>query len=217
LVNCIGAIYLISPKSINRNWINFELGAVWIRNAINLRNNEKEIPTLPMCHSGIEPSSLPSPINNLNAVRANEPAGLTFALKSLQAAVGGKGTLKSNIPALVEQVSGFEKKYTIDANVLHALEILGMGTKHNEIRNLIRADLSNPSKPDFADFGNIVVEGHLAPVLYDFAAGPLKGILIIESKGNGSGQQGGRPVVGPFVGVKFLFATLTSVLMPESN
>jgi hypothetical protein len=216
LVNCIGAIYLISPKSINRNWINFELGAVWIRNVISLRNNEKEIPALPMCHSGIEPSSLPSPINNLNAVLANEPAGVMFALQSLQAAVGGRGTLKADIPALVAQVSGFEKKYTIDANVLRALEILGMGTKHNEIRNIVRTFLSNPSRPEFADFGNIVVEGHLAPVLYDFSAGSLKGILLIESRGNGSGQQNGRPIVGPFLGVKFLFSTLASVLMPQS-
>ena len=28
LVSCIGAIYLISPNSVKRNWINFELGAV---------------------------------------------------------------------------------------------------------------------------------------------------------------------------------------------
>lgn len=38
LINCIGAIYLISPKSVKRNWINFELGAVWIRNAMSIRN-----------------------------------------------------------------------------------------------------------------------------------------------------------------------------------
>ncbi|PTP70076.1 hypothetical protein CWO23_12785, partial [Vibrio splendidus] len=37
LVNCIGALYLISPVSVKRNWINFELGAVWIRNAISIR------------------------------------------------------------------------------------------------------------------------------------------------------------------------------------
>lgn len=48
LVGCIGAIYLISPASVKRNWINFELGAVWARNIMNLRDGKPEIPTLPV-------------------------------------------------------------------------------------------------------------------------------------------------------------------------
>src|SRR6478609_9608851 len=38
LINCVGAIYLISHSSLKRNWINFELGAVWIRNIISIRS-----------------------------------------------------------------------------------------------------------------------------------------------------------------------------------
>ncbi|MCP4746785.1 MAG: hypothetical protein GY874_11690 [Desulfobacteraceae bacterium] len=30
LIKCVGALYLISPISVKRNWINFELGAVWV-------------------------------------------------------------------------------------------------------------------------------------------------------------------------------------------
>ena len=68
LVRCVGAVYLISPVSVKRAWINFELGAVWVRNIISLRSKRPEIPTLPVCHSGMLPSNLPSPLNNLNAI-----------------------------------------------------------------------------------------------------------------------------------------------------
>lgn len=53
LIDCVGAIYLISPISVKRNWINFELGAVWVRNVVSVRSGHAEIPTLPICHSGM--------------------------------------------------------------------------------------------------------------------------------------------------------------------
>ena len=84
LVNCIGAIYLISPVSVKRNWINFELGAVWVRNVISIRGGNAEIPTLPMCHSGMVPGNLPAPLNNLNAISGNKASQLEFAFRSLQ-------------------------------------------------------------------------------------------------------------------------------------
>ncbi|EKA7356847.1 toll/interleukin-1 receptor domain-containing protein, partial [Vibrio vulnificus] len=93
LVGSIGAMYLISPKSVNRNWINFELGAMWIRNAMSIRGEGREIPTLPLCHSGMQLQNLPKPIDNLNAIVANQASQLEFAFRSIQAAVGGKGSL----------------------------------------------------------------------------------------------------------------------------
>jgi len=54
LRSCSVEIVLCSPKSILRPWINFEFGAGWVRN----------IPLIPLCHSGLSPSRLPSP-NNL--------------------------------------------------------------------------------------------------------------------------------------------------------
>ncbi|MCK4501226.1 toll/interleukin-1 receptor domain-containing protein [Candidatus Babeliales bacterium] len=120
LVNCIGALYLISPESVKRNWINFELGAVWIRNVISLRDEKPEIPTLPICHSGISPSKLPSPLNNLNAISANQSSQLEIGFQAIQTAVGGKGELSTDFDALAVQVQEFEQEYTIGAN-LHRL------------------------------------------------------------------------------------------------
>lgn len=123
LVNCIGAIYLISPISVKRNWINFELGAVWIRNAINIRTEGNEVPTIPFCHSNMTLSKLPQPIGNLNAIIANEASLLKFAFKSLQTAVGGKGALRTNFDELAQKVVDFERKYTLGDAVKSFLSI----------------------------------------------------------------------------------------------
>lgn len=126
LVCCIGAIYLVSPVSVKRNWINFELGAVWVRNVMNLRAGNVEIPTLPMCHSGITPGALPPPLNNLNGVLANQASQLEFAFRSLQMAVGGKGALKTDFDALAVKIAAFEQQYTLGANVTRLLSLLGV-------------------------------------------------------------------------------------------
>jgi hypothetical protein len=125
LINCIGAIYLISPISVKRNWVNFELGAVWIRNVISMRATNVEIPAIPVCHSGISPGTLPSPLNNLNAILGNQASQLEFAFRSLQTVVGGKGTLKTDFNVLAAQVAEFERQYTLGSSLKKLLAILG--------------------------------------------------------------------------------------------
>jgi len=124
LVNCIGAIYLISPVSVKRNWINFELGAVWIRNSISIKSGGKEIPTIPFCHSGITPSTMPTPLNNLNSVNANKASELENAFRSIQNAVGGKGSLKTNFDRLATQVIDFESAYTFGDKLVELLRMI---------------------------------------------------------------------------------------------
>lgn len=125
LVDCIGAIYLLSPESINRSWINFELGAVWIRNVMSKRNGGDEIPALPICHSGMKPAALPQPICNLNAIEANRHDSLEFAFQSLRRAVGGKGSYNVDYEKLAEDVSEFEHKYTFKSTLSTIFKLLG--------------------------------------------------------------------------------------------
>ena len=117
LIACIGALYLVSPVSVKRNWISFELGAVWVRNIGSLRANGPGDPTLPMCHSGMTPAALPAPLNNLNAIAANQASQLEFAFRSLQSAVGGKGQLKTDFDALAGIVIAFERGYMLGTNL----------------------------------------------------------------------------------------------------
>ncbi|KAB8153155.1 TIR domain-containing protein [Kordia sp. TARA_039_SRF] len=132
LVDCIGGIYLISPKSVKRNWINFELGAVWIRNVLSLKNDNPEIPTIPFCHSGITPSKLPMPLTNLSAIEANNSAHLESAFKSIQTAVGGSGELKTDFDKLASEIINFEKKYTLGDNLVSLFQTINVNSTQIE-------------------------------------------------------------------------------------
>lgn len=53
LKNAKFLIVLCSPISIHQPWINFELGAAWIR----------DVPIIPLCHSELTPQDLPMPLS----------------------------------------------------------------------------------------------------------------------------------------------------------
>lgn len=144
LVNCIAAIYLISPASVKRSWISFELGAVWIRNALNQREEKDEVPALPFCHSGMACNALPQPICNLNAIEANMASRLEFAFRSLQSAVGAKGRLRTDFNDLASKIIAFEKQYVLFDNLEKIFNTLRLS---NEALNNIKANvLGNPDR-----------------------------------------------------------------------
>lgn len=173
LISCIGAIYLISPASVKRNWINFELGAVWVRNIMNLRDGKPEIPTLPVCHSGTAPGGLPAPLNNLNGISANQASQLEFAFRSLQAAVGGRGALKTDFDALATQIIAFEQQYTLGANLAKMLSLLG-GDKHLLVKH---CEQQPPVNTTTIDCG--FVETNTVQAIKAFEANELKGHLQV--------------------------------------
>lgn len=125
LLTCVGALYLISPKSVKRNWINFELGAVWIRSLISQNQGGSQIPTIPICHSGMALSDLPMPLASLNAIQGNIASQLEFAFRSIQIAVGGKGRLKTDFDLLEKDIKEVEKKYTLGAKFLELFSLIG--------------------------------------------------------------------------------------------
>jgi hypothetical protein len=61
---CI-VIVLVSPRSINRTWINFEAGAGWLHHRV-----------VPICHSGMQPSQLPKPLQHLYSFDIEDPYDL---------------------------------------------------------------------------------------------------------------------------------------------
>jgi hypothetical protein len=175
LTDCIGAVYLISPISVKRNWVNFELGAAWIRNAINLKSGEGEIPTLPICHSGIIPADLPQPLNNLNAIQANKATQLEFAFRSLQIAVGGKGKLKTNFDKLAHEIKEFEKNYTIGDNLKKMLNLIG-----GDINKLIsHCKQQPPNVSTTLDLG--FLETSIIKTLKDYESNELQGLITVHT------------------------------------
>lgn len=101
LKNCSIELILCSPKSVKRPWINFEAGAGWI----------KDIPVIPLCHSGMEPAQLPTPLNLLQAAKISEISSLKLIFPVLAQAIGAK-TPKIDFTDFVDKVREFEEKYT---------------------------------------------------------------------------------------------------------
>ncbi|MHB1033756.1 MAG: toll/interleukin-1 receptor domain-containing protein [Pirellulales bacterium] len=66
LKNCVIEIVIASPTSVIRPWINFEAGAGWVR----------DISVIPLCHSGMTPSTLPAPLSSLQAALATDATHL---------------------------------------------------------------------------------------------------------------------------------------------
>jgi hypothetical protein len=101
LKECRIEIILCSPRSVTKPWINFEAGAGWIR----------DIPVVPLCHSGMEPSRLPTPLNLLQGANLNDMPGLKLVFPVLANAIG------ANVPNIdlsefVLKVQDFETRYT---------------------------------------------------------------------------------------------------------
>ncbi len=183
LVDCIAAIYLISPYSVRRNWVNFELGAVWIKSAMSVRSGGKEIPALPLCHSGSGAGSLPAPLNNLNAVDANQSSRLEFAFRSIQAAVGGKGALKTDFDALAAKVRAFEHTYTLESNLC---KLMGMIMLPQQIPNFVAFAEASTVPGVRAEVG--IMDEVTAHRLEELVNEHLQGVAIVERDGWGAGM-----------------------------
>jgi hypothetical protein len=101
LENCAVEIVICSPESVKRPWINFEAGAGWVRG----------IPVIPLCHSGMEPSALPIPLNLLQAAKATDVSALNLVFPVLATALGANAP-SVDFTAFIQKVSDFERRYT---------------------------------------------------------------------------------------------------------
>jgi hypothetical protein len=176
LTNCAGAIYLISPISVKRNWVNFELGAVWVRNSMSVKNSGPEIPTIPICHSGMTPGSLPMPLSNLNAINGNSASQLELAFKAIQNAVGGKGSLKTDFDELAKRIIDFEKRYTLGDNLVKLFNAISATTA--QVNQVISQCKKEPAGSKF----NLQLgfrENGLIQILRTYELNELKGYITI--------------------------------------
>lgn len=125
LKSCAVEVILCSPQSIRRPWINFEAGAGWVR----------EIPVIPLCHSGIEPSQLPMPLNLLQAAKAGEVSSLKLIFPVLANALGAKCP-NADFSPFTDFVKEFETKYTFWDACNHAF--VQLNQFNNTIINLLK-------------------------------------------------------------------------------
>lgn len=101
LKNCAVEIVVCSPISVKRPWVNFEAGAAWIR----------DIPVIPLCHSGMSPSKLPVPLSLLQSAKLTDIGGLNLVVPVLAKALGA-ATPKIDFGDFVNRIQAFEEQYT---------------------------------------------------------------------------------------------------------
>lgn len=100
LKNCVIEIVLASPQSVKRPWINFEAGAGWVR----------DIPVIPICHSGMTPDTLPAPLSSLQAALASDQEQMERVLAVLAKKLECKMPQDTDCSEFIEQVRRFEEE-----------------------------------------------------------------------------------------------------------
>lgn len=104
---------LCSRLSITKPWVNFEVGAAWLRN----------VRIIPICHSGLQVGKLPMPYCIFHGVHANQEDGLSRLFSTIA------GILKVPMPkvdfgALCRKVLRFECDYAVKTRLLGHAESL---------------------------------------------------------------------------------------------
>jgi hypothetical protein len=66
LGDCSAVLVLCSPDSLTRPWINFEVGAAWMKN----------VPIIPVCHAGLSPRDLLMPLSLRQGIALSDGEGL---------------------------------------------------------------------------------------------------------------------------------------------
>jgi hypothetical protein len=94
LRRCKVLVALCSPLSIERPWVNFELGAGWMLDKC----------IVPACHGGLTPDDLKRPLSDLLAVTLSEPDGLRTLFTTLQENFGFRGMAPRDYEQLAEEV-----------------------------------------------------------------------------------------------------------------
>ena len=93
-------VVLASPDSVERKWINFEAGAAHVRN----------VPIVPLCHSGLTPAQLPVPLSESEGLVLSDEKGFERFYAAIAAALGSK-VPEVDFAAYTREVVAFERRY----------------------------------------------------------------------------------------------------------
>lgn len=126
------------------------------------------------------PAKLPQPICNLNAISANQASQLEFAFRTIQNAVGVKGTLRTDFDSLAQNVIAFERNYTLGATVSDFLKCLG-----GDMRELIQHCESLPSRTQKITLELGFVPTELVEKIKKYQENELSGRIQLNTKNPG--------------------------------
>lgn len=161
-------IGLLSPTALSRPWIYTEFGAGWIRN----------IPTISICHSGLDKGQLPVPLSHFQALNLTDKVHLEHLYGQISQAIGcqmPERSLESDVEAYIEITETHRKRRMFGEWVAQ------INVWNPEFKNLFKGEKVEILIPGEADqaFRSFKLETEAA------------GYLKIESKGFSMGTRVG--------------------------
>jgi hypothetical protein len=95
-------IVLCSKASVQRPWVQFELGAAWM----------KHVPIIPVCHSGMTVDELPMPLSRLHGVELSTPHGLERLYQTLAGLLKlGQAPQLRDLPGWLKRIEELERRF----------------------------------------------------------------------------------------------------------
>jgi hypothetical protein len=102
LNDAAAVIVLCSHASIHRPWVQFELGAAWSR----------QVPIIPICHSGLRAIDLPMPLSRREAVELAAPDGFARLYQAIAKIIDLKRIPElGNLPELQQKFSQLAQRF----------------------------------------------------------------------------------------------------------
>jgi TIR domain-containing protein len=102
LQDSAAVIVLCSHASIQRPWVQFELGAAWSR----------QVPIIPICHSGLRAADLPMPLSRKEAVELAAPDGFARLYQAIAQLIDLKRIPElGNLPELQQRFCELAQRF----------------------------------------------------------------------------------------------------------
>lgn len=161
LKNCNLEIVLCSPISVSRPWINFEAGGGWIR----------DIPVVPLCHSGLTPGELPIPLKTLQGGEISKKSDLEKLFKKI-AAINEISSPSIDDDEFFRLVNDFENKIQSSLLLKDTLSVFNLLGGNIELLKFVivaSATENNNSSIQIHDFEDFKIEFKQLWNLYNLA------------------------------------------------
>ncbi|MBI3164976.1 MAG: toll/interleukin-1 receptor domain-containing protein [Chloroflexi bacterium] len=126
-------IVLCSPFSVTRPWVNFETGGAWV----------KQIPIIPICHSGQSKSALPAPLSFFQGLEVNSPTFVSDLLHSLSK------------PLKLRRSPPIDKTRMME-DIHSALNRITLPTQPNDSRRVVQKPRPRPAGAGSRKNGNLL-------------------------------------------------------------
>ena len=94
-------IVLCSRDSVHKPWVQFELGAAWIRG----------VPIIPVCHSGLRVDALQEPLSRLQGLELGTELGLERLFQGVSKALGGETIAPTRLQDKLTRIGNLEGRF----------------------------------------------------------------------------------------------------------